>query len=93
LCIEQGIITSKRQIRPTDEDESHEYEQNMLQKGLFKPEEEAELAPNPDNGTRLQLTNLCRKKMDESTLMETLAGITHIVWKIDQKSGNILGQA
>jgi hypothetical protein len=92
LCIEQGI-TSKRQIRQKDEDEIHEYERNMLQKGLFKPEEEAELAPNPDNVTRLQLKNMCRKKMDESTLMETLPGITHIVWKTDRKSGNFLGQA
>jgi hypothetical protein len=53
---------------------------------------ENKLAANPNNGTRLFLKNMCRDSMDESTLMDFLPGITHIVWKNDGKTGAFLGQ-
>ena len=90
LCVEQNI-TSKRELREKDEQEIRDYEHKMHQKGLLKPEEAA-MAPNPDKVTRLALKNMCRKNMDEATLLDTLPGITHIVWRTDRKSGNFLGQ-
>ena len=30
--------------------------------------------------------------MDEVTLMQTIPGITHLVWRTDRKSGKFLGQ-
>lgn len=50
------------------------------------------IAPNPNNVTRLFLKNMCRKSMDEKTLMEFLPGITHIVWRSDRTSGEFQGQ-
>ena len=48
-------------------------------------------APNPNNVTRLLLKNMCRRNMDETTLMETIPGITHIVWRTDRLSGQFFG--
>lgn len=91
LCVEQGI-TSKRELRQRDQEEIEEYERKMAQRGLLQPEEGGRKAPNPNQVTRLQLKNMCRKNMDEATLMETLPGITHIVWRSDRVSGKFLGQ-
>jgi hypothetical protein len=90
LCVEQGIA-SKREWRQKDEQEIKEYERRMDRKGLLKPDEGV-IPPNPDNITRLHLKNMCRKNVDEATLIESLPGITHIVWRMDRKSGNFLGQ-
>lgn len=46
---------------------------------------------NPNGVTRLFLKNMCRKNMDETSLMEALPGITHIVWRLDRATGNFLG--
>jgi predicted sulfurtransferase len=43
--------------------------------------------------TRLYLRNMCRNTITEEKLLEVLPGITHIVWKIDGKSGTFFGQA
>jgi hypothetical protein len=91
LCVEQGI-TSKKEIRQKDEQEIKEYERSMARKGLLKPAK-VDVAPNPDKVTRLVLKNMCRKNMDEAMLLETLPGISHIVWKMERKSGRFLGQA
>ena len=90
LCVEQGI-TSKRALREKDQQEIEEYEQKMARRGLLKPEK-VDMSPNPDGVTRLALKNMCRKNMDESTLMMTLPGITHIVWRVERTSGQFLGQ-
>lgn len=47
---------------------------------------------NPNKVTRLFLKNMCRKSMDEATLMEFLPGITHIVWRTDRTTGEFQGQ-
>lgn len=88
LCVEQGI-TSKRELRQKDEHDIHAYEKKMAKKGLLRPEA---LAPNPDKVTRLHLKNMCRKNMDEQSLCEALPGITHIVWRIDRRTNQFLGQ-
>lgn len=90
LCVEQGI-TSKRELRAKDQHEIEEYEHKMAKRGLLKPEN-VDMAPNEDKVTRLLLKNMCRKNMDEGTLIETLPGITHIVWRIERTSGQFLGQ-
>ena len=89
LCVAQGI-TSKREWKQRDVAEIQDYERRMTEKGLLKPEE---VPKNPDGVTRLVLKNMCRKKMDEKALRQTLDGITHIVWKIERQSGQFLGQA
>jgi ribosomal protein S14 len=91
LWVEQGI-TSKRDLRERGQVEIEEYERKMAQRGLLKPEDGDPKVPNPDQVTRVQLKNMCRKNMDEATLMETLPGITHIVWRLERLSGNFLGQ-
>ena len=88
LCVEQGIFR-KRDLRQKDEQDIREYETKMAEKGLLTPNK-AE-APNPQGITRLFLKNMCRKRMDEATLLENLPGITHIVWRTDRKTGNFLG--
>jgi predicted sulfurtransferase len=88
LCVEQNI-RSKRDLRQKDEQDIREYENRMAQKGLLTPNN-AEV-PNPQGITRLFLKNMCRKRMDDATLIENLPGITHIVWRTDRKTGKFLG--
>lgn len=90
LCVEQGI-KSKRELKEKDEQEIAEYERKMAKRGLLKPEK-LEIAPNVEGITRLALKNMCRKNMDEATLLELFPGITHIVWRIERTSGKFLGQ-
>lgn len=90
LCVEQNI-TSKRELRQKETEGIQDYERKMHQKGLLNPDNANVKAPNPNGVTRLFLKNMCRKQTTEETLMETLPGITHIVWRIDRKSGNFLG--
>jgi hypothetical protein len=88
LCVEQGI-TSKKDLRKKDESEIQEYERRMAQKGLLNPNKASH--PNPEGVTRVFLKNMCRKNMDETTLLETFPGITHIVWRTDRQTGDFLG--
>lgn len=88
LCVEQGI-RSKRELKEKYEHDIKEYESKMATKGLLQPIRAA--PPNPDGITRLFLKNMCRKNMDEASLIEALPGITHIVWRNDRKSGQFLG--
>jgi hypothetical protein len=105
LCVEQGI-KSKRDLREADERQIREYEAKMSAKGLLQPnhdnnnqimmaegEKAVASAPpgNPGGVTRLFLRNMCRKNMDEASLMEFLPGITHVVWRSDRTSGQFLG--
>ena len=89
LCVEENI-TSKYQIRVRDQREEEEYEQKLQEKGLTVLRDK-EMAPNPEGITRLAIKNMCRKQMDEASLMATLPGITHIVWKTDRTSQQFLG--
>lgn len=89
LCVEENV-TSKHQRRIFERQEEEEYEHKMEEKGMTALREK-EAAPNPDGITRLALKNMCRKSMDEATLMATLPGITHIVWKTDRTSAQFLG--
>ena len=97
LCVEENI-TSKAQVRQRDEQDLKEYEAKMAAKGIpiereNKPKQPKwhPPAPNPDGVTRLLLKNMCRKNMDEATLMDAILGITHIVWKTDRKTGQFFG--
>lgn len=89
LCVEENI-TSKHQRRILERQEEEEYEEKMKVRGLTDLRDKDE-APNPDKIKRLAIKNMCRKQMDEITLMETLPGITHIVWKTDRMSQQFLG--
>ena len=89
LCVEENI-TSKHQRRILERQEEEEYEQKMKARGLTDLRDKDE-APNPDKIKRLAIKNMCRKQMDEVTLIETLPGITHIVWKTDRASQQFLG--
>jgi Rhodanase C-terminal len=88
LCVEQGI-RSKKDLREKDERAIQDYETKMANKGLLQPNNTA--APNPGGITRIFLKNMCRKNMNDATLIESLPGITHIVWRNDRKSGKFLG--
>jgi ribosomal protein S14 len=97
LCEEENI-TSKAQVRQRDEQELREYEAKMAARGVTIEREPKGKqprwhppAPNPDGVTRLLLKNMCRKNMDEATLMEAIPGITHIVWRTDRKTGQFFG--
>eukprot|EP00928_Gymnodinium_smaydae_P037502 TRINITY_DN26019_c0_g3_i1.p1 TRINITY_DN26019_c0_g3~~TRINITY_DN26019_c0_g3_i1.p1 ORF type:complete len:720 (-),score=176.79 TRINITY_DN26019_c0_g3_i1:76-2235(-) len=46
---------------------------------------------NPDGVTRLFIGNLSAKRVDESMLLETFPGITHIQWLRDRDSGLFYG--
>ena len=105
LCVTQNI-KSKHQLRAKDQRELEQYEHKLVDRGLIpQPEAKGEILKvshvkdhhdkipdNPDGVTRLFLKNMCKKSMDEATLMDFLPGITHIVWRIDRKSGQFLGQ-
>jgi ribosomal protein S14 len=88
LCVEQGI-RSKKDLRQQDERIIREYETKMSNKGLLQPNKT--VAPNPGGITRIFLKNMCRKNMNEASLIDSLPGITHIVWRNDRKSGKFLG--
>jgi hypothetical protein len=93
LCVEQGI-QSDRELRTLQKRQTKEYEQKLAKKGLLRPAQPvSDLAPNPDDITRVVFKNMCKKNMDEATLMDTFPGMTHIVWKTDRTSGAFLGQA
>lgn len=91
LCVSQGI-QSKQELRAMDQQQIREYEERLERKGLLKPEEATTMASNPENITRLVLKNMCKSNMTEESLLETIPGITHIVWKTDRQSGSFLGQ-
>ena len=99
LCVAQNV-RSKREIREREAKEMQEYQAKLVQKGLLQgnnddvdddDDEEALRQKNPKGVTRLLLKNMCRNKMDEATLMQSLPGITHIVWKTDRKTGQFYG--
>jgi hypothetical protein len=92
LCVEQGI-RSKHEFRAMDQQQIKEYEKRLARKGLLKPEEATKMASNPENITRLYLKNMCKQNMTKDALMETIPGITHIVWKTERNTDKFLGQA
>jgi predicted sulfurtransferase len=97
LCVEENI-RSKAQLREREEKDMQEYESNLKRKGLLSIDEldhkssEPKVAPNPDGVTRLFLKNMCRKSMNEDVLIQTLPGVTHIVWRTDRKTESFSGQ-
>ena len=94
LCVEQNI-QSDRQLRQLQTKQTKAYEQKLASKGLLTPSAPAAsgLAPNPNNTTRVVFKNMCKKNMDEATLMDTFPGLTHIVWKTDRTTKARVGQA
>jgi hypothetical protein len=71
----------------------HEYEEKLLKMGTLLPKGDKWVSEaNPDKLTRLFLKNMCRKNMTDDILLQTLAGITHIVWRTDRKTGDFSGQ-
>jgi predicted sulfurtransferase len=81
LCVEQNV-RSKRDLR--------EREEQLVISTITMPT--TTIAPNPDNVTRLFLKNMCRNKMTEQILFDILPGITHLVWRVDRKTNQFLGQ-
>lgn len=95
LCREQDI-RSKKDLRTKEMKDLQKYEERMQAKGLLKPSAVAKRPPsvgNPDKVTRLAMRNLCRKRTTEESLLESFPDITHIVWRIDHRSQQFLGQA
>lgn len=96
LCVEEKI-THKAQIRARDEKELQEYSATRMDNAASTPStteiktQTQALPENPNGVTRLFLRNMCRKHMDEATLIETLPGVTHIVWRVDRQTGQFLG--
>jgi predicted sulfurtransferase len=101
LCVEENV-TSKAQLKQREQQELEEYESKQAEKGIKIQRTKTDKsrgdghaprgpAPNPNGVTRLLLKNMCRKSMDEATLMETIPGITHIVWRTDRKTRQFFG--
>jgi hypothetical protein len=92
LCVQQNI-RSKKELREKEQRELQEYEEKLMKKGLLLPKGEEWVSENnPDKVTRLFLRNMCRKSMTDEILLQTLPGITHIVWRTDRKTGDFYGQ-
>lgn len=95
LCVEQNV-RSKKELRDKEQKELDDYETRLQKKGLLNLPAQTIAAgaadPNPDSVTRLYLRNMCRKSMTDEVLLELFPGITHIVWRIDGKTGNFFGQ-
>jgi hypothetical protein len=91
LCVSQNV-QSKKALRDKEQKELEEYENRQRARGLLNPSTVVPVNPNPDGVTRLFLKNMCRKNMTENVLIEVLPGITHIVWRMDRKTGNFFGQ-
>ena len=53
---------------------------------------QSRVSKNLDGTTRLYLRNMCRSTITEEKLLEVLPSITHVVWKVDGKSGTFFGQ-
>jgi predicted sulfurtransferase len=92
LCAKQGV-QSKKELREKEHKELAEYENRIHEKGLLKPNRAGlEATANPDGVTRLYLKNMCRTQMTEDVLVDIFPDITHIVWRLDGKTGNFFGQ-
>lgn len=91
LCVEQNV-RSKRELRDREQRELVEYKSRMQRGVLLRPAETAGIESNPSGVTRLYLKNMCRKAMTDGVLMGHFPGITHIVWRMDGKTGNFFGQ-
>ncbi len=94
LCVEQNI-TSKSQIKERERQELKEYENKATMKKR-NPDSTNNDVPetvveNPENITRLYVSNLCRNRMDEHELIKALPGATHVVWLKDRTTGNFNG--
>ncbi|GKY92327.1 hypothetical protein MPSEU_000203800 [Mayamaea pseudoterrestris] len=93
LCVQQNI-QSKHELREKEQHDLQEYEAALLEKGLLSSKgEEWVSEANPDGITRLFLRNMCRKSITDELLIQTLPGATHIVWRMDRKTGEFSGQA
>lgn len=98
LCVEENI-TSKAQLKQREQQDVKKYESKLAEKGIKMLDRVVKCdtsrvvvpAPNPNGVTRLLLKNMCRKNMDEATLMDAIPGITHIVWRTDRKTGQFFG--
>ena len=94
LCVEENV-TSKAQLKQREQQDMQKYGSKLAEKGIkskgVKCDKSKVPAPNPNGVTRLLLKNMCRKNMDEATLMDAIPGITHIVWRTDRKTGQFFG--
>jgi predicted sulfurtransferase len=97
LCCQQDV-RSKRDLKAQQDEQLQEYEARMQAKGLLAPAgaASAETLPppvaNPDQATRICLRNLCRKTTTEEALCGAFPEVTHIVWRMDHKSQQFMGQ-
>ena len=107
LCVEQNVL-SKKELRDKELRELMEFEQRnqslithqQLDSVKKKPVTPSSASPslsrdratNKNDTTRLYLRNMCRHTVTEEKLMEVIPNITHIVWKVDGKSGTFFGQ-
>jgi hypothetical protein len=95
LCVEQNI-TSKHQIKERERQELNEYETKVAMKKRI-PESTSNDTPattvckNPENITRLYVTNLCRNRMNEQELLKALPEATHVLWLKDRNTGKFNG--
>lgn len=92
----RGLLPQPRDPPSSNKKKSPSKEASHGDMSSSKPQRQHNIHhPNKDTvvpSTRLFLKNMCRKHMDERTLIDFLPGITHIVWKIDRKSNTFLGQ-
>ena len=92
LCVKQNI-THKSQLRQKEQTELQQYEQkhypNLLSskhnnnnnnKSTTITMHNNVAVDNPNKITRLYIHNMNKQSMDETTLCETIPGITHIQW-------------
>ena len=107
LCVEQNVL-SKKELRDKELRELMEFEQrnqslithqqlDSVKKKPVTPSSASsslsrDRTTNQNGTTRLYLRNMCRHTVTEEKLMEVIPNITHIVWKVDGKSGTFFGQ-
>jgi len=108
LCVKERI-TKKYQLKERMEREMSEYEIRKFGSTGNKKKQHTHItegrikggtdtsdslpSPNPDNVTRLFVSNLCIKSTTEETIVSTLLGATHVQWISDRKTGKFRGCA
>ena len=104
LCVSENV-TSKGEVLEKMRREMEHYERKLREKQEGNEEgdnnikqwcaidSDLKLSPNPDSITRLFLSNMCTKQMDESILVKFLSGISHIQWLTDYKTKAFHGKA
>jgi predicted sulfurtransferase len=105
LCVEQNI-SFKQELRDREQQQEemilHEHQNRSFvtrpKKGfeattpLSASKSSSLISENPNGITRLYLRNMCRTSITVEKLLDILPEITHIVWKMDGKSGTFFGQ-